>query len=92
MARLPGGSGQRMDRVLRGGELRSELILDTLLAEIQRREEGGADDCLAPGFRDGEPARPVQGRHVTLFQRSSTVVTCIAWAFDDGPSGRPSCP
>ena len=39
MARLPGGSGQRMDRVLRGGELRSKPIRDTLLAEIQRREE-----------------------------------------------------
>lgn len=39
MARLPAGSAQRMDRVLRGGELRSVLIRESILAEIQRREE-----------------------------------------------------
>jgi metal-responsive CopG/Arc/MetJ family transcriptional regulator len=38
MARLPGGSVQRMDRVLRGGELRSKFMRDAILAEIERRE------------------------------------------------------
>lgn len=39
MARLPSGSAKRMDRVLRPGELRSVLIRETILAEIQRREK-----------------------------------------------------
>jgi metal-responsive CopG/Arc/MetJ family transcriptional regulator len=45
MARLPEGSLARMDNVLRGGELRSKLMRDAILAEIERRERdrGGSN-------------------------------------------------
>ena len=37
-ARLPQGTGERMDRVLKGGELRSAFIRAAIEAELQRRE------------------------------------------------------
>ena len=37
-ARLPIGSGERMDRVLYGGELRSAFIRHAIEAELRRRE------------------------------------------------------
>ena len=37
-ARLPEGTGARMDRVLKGGELRSAFIRVAIEAELQRRE------------------------------------------------------
>lgn len=38
-ARLPAGTGERMDRVLKGGELRSAFIRAAVEAELQRRED-----------------------------------------------------
>jgi hypothetical protein len=39
-ARLPLGTFARMDRVLRGGELRSAFLRRAVEAELQRREAG----------------------------------------------------
>ena len=39
-ARLPVGTGERIDQVLNGGELRSAFIRHAVEAELQRREAG----------------------------------------------------
>jgi metal-responsive CopG/Arc/MetJ family transcriptional regulator len=38
-ARLPEGTGERIDRVLNGGELRSAFIRHAVEAELKRREK-----------------------------------------------------
>lgn len=41
-ARLPQGTGERIDRVLKGGELRSAFIRAAIEAELERRENDSA--------------------------------------------------
>ena len=38
-ARVPAGTGKRMDSVLKGGELRSAFIRAAIDAELKRREK-----------------------------------------------------
>ena len=38
-ARVPEGTGERMDKVLKGGELRSAFIRVAIEAELKRREK-----------------------------------------------------
>lgn len=56
-ARLPEGTNGRIDRVLRGGELRSHFIRIAVEAELQKREKAAKRQRdAAKSQRQSEPA------------------------------------
>jgi metal-responsive CopG/Arc/MetJ family transcriptional regulator len=48
-SRLPEGTSARIDRVLKGGELRSAFVRAAVEAELQRREAATAETPAAAG-------------------------------------------
>jgi predicted DNA-binding protein len=50
-ARLPLGTDKRIDRVLRGGELRSAFIRNAIEAELARREDAQRKQPLSNPYR-----------------------------------------